>query len=65
MLDILELLGVNFDDSDGGRSVQLHRRLFPSSEPRSICAEMVRRKWWVAVLLIGPFHCLRSSRRYD
>lgn len=39
MLDILELLGVDFDGLDSGHSLRWQRRIFPSSEPCSICAE--------------------------
>jgi len=64
MLDILELLGFDFDGLDSGHSTRWQQRIFPNSQPCSICAEMVRRKWWIAVILIGFFHCRRSYDRY-
>lgn len=64
MLDIVERMGFDLDSLDSGQSMRLHRRIWPSAPPQSICSYLVeigaRRRVW----LIGRKHCHRSHARY-
>lgn len=64
MLDLLELLGFDFDSLDSGGSVRLQQRIWPGSKPQSVCSYLFARKWWPAVVLIGFYHSRRSWERY-
>ena len=65
MLDLLELFGLDFDNMDTGGSCLLQQKLFPDSDPQSLCSYMVHRRWWFLVVLVGYFHCKRSYHRYN
>jgi len=64
MLDLLERLGIDVDGFDSGQSLRLHRRLFPSAPPQSICSRIIDAGFWPLAWVIGVHHCMRSWRRY-
>ena len=64
MLDLLELLGFDFDSLDSGGSCRWQQWLWPGSKPQSVCSYLFHRKRWALVVVIGFFHSRRSWGRY-